>query len=227
MCDFMRSAGVRHFLLGLVVLSNAVSSFSLFAQESRRNPYYPRYQIAAWSHAAGLGRSETHGAYIVDSQTGKIWSVIGEGEPRELGAIDAALKPLAAVAENGLPSAQAEDAAQHATGERSEPVNERQPGQSKQEPLEERKQLSKVEDLLLGLSDSELQKVDDWIQQKLYHRPHGLLHPPYYGETSSPDRFEMEQLIPLQIRARLLIDKFGEDHVAVVKGPRKNNFYIF
>lgn len=47
-----------------------------------------RYQISAWSHAASSGQSSMHGAYIIDSKTGRIWAVINDNAPREIGTLN-------------------------------------------------------------------------------------------------------------------------------------------
>ncbi len=46
-----------------------------------------RYQISAWSHAVSSGQSSMHGAYIIDSKTGRIWVVISDNAPHEIGTL--------------------------------------------------------------------------------------------------------------------------------------------
>ncbi|MEZ6137075.1 MAG: hypothetical protein R3C53_19450 [Pirellulaceae bacterium] len=65
----------------------AVTAGSLAAQVDTNAEADERYQISAWSHAASPGKNSMSGAYVIDTQTGKIWMVINDNAPQELGTV--------------------------------------------------------------------------------------------------------------------------------------------
>lgn len=73
------------------VLWLAVTADDVGAQSDPPEPAQARFQISAWAHP-GLQRTErsgseraAHGAYIIDSSTGKVWRVDGSGSPKSIG----------------------------------------------------------------------------------------------------------------------------------------------
>jgi hypothetical protein len=68
------------------------------AQDPNTTPTVPgrtqRYELSSWAHPAAynaqgnINSREEHGAYILDTQTGKVWQVKEGGEPRSLGKIE-------------------------------------------------------------------------------------------------------------------------------------------
>ena len=59
-------------------LANIVSSPSAVAQVGAPNSA-PRFQISAFAGTAA--NSVSHGAYVIDTMTGKVWHVRAGGEP--------------------------------------------------------------------------------------------------------------------------------------------------
>jgi hypothetical protein len=55
-------------------------------------PPIQRYQLSAWSRPAAISDTSsfiapTHGAYIIDTQSGKAWAIREDGEPKPLGSV--------------------------------------------------------------------------------------------------------------------------------------------
>jgi hypothetical protein len=44
-----------------------------------------RYQISAWAHPGNGALLPSHGAYLLDTQTGRMWRIIDDGELRRVG----------------------------------------------------------------------------------------------------------------------------------------------
>jgi hypothetical protein len=58
------------------------------AQQDQRAP---AFQISSWAHSAApanngvlVDRSQ-YGAYVIDTRSGKVWLIVGQGEPRSIG----------------------------------------------------------------------------------------------------------------------------------------------
>jgi hypothetical protein len=54
-------------------------------------PPMQRYLLSVWSHSAGINNtggpiSPTHGAYIIDTQSGKVWHISEDGAPKPIGS---------------------------------------------------------------------------------------------------------------------------------------------
>jgi hypothetical protein len=52
----------------------------------------PRYQIAAWAHPAAFGSGghssgSSHGAYVLDTQSGEVWHISEAGRPKKIGKV--------------------------------------------------------------------------------------------------------------------------------------------
>ena len=84
-------------LLGVVVavvLSGGYASPRAMAQAQQPTAAAQRYQLAAWRHPAGSvgtsgsGTQAMHGAYILDTQNGKVWEIREGGKPALLGDVD-------------------------------------------------------------------------------------------------------------------------------------------
>jgi len=83
------------FAAGLLIgLSVAVAWFGArgvirAAQEVERTP---AYQISAWAHPAASNNVTVvdrarHGAYVIDTRSGKVWLIEGGAEPRPIGQV--------------------------------------------------------------------------------------------------------------------------------------------
>jgi hypothetical protein len=91
-------AGLILGAVSVVGLSGVITGPRAMAQaqlQPQAPPAAPqRYQIAAWAHPAGSvgtnggGTNAMHGAYILDTQTGKVWEVNGGGQLRPLGGVE-------------------------------------------------------------------------------------------------------------------------------------------
>jgi hypothetical protein len=84
-------------LLGIVaafVLSGNPNASRAMAQAQQPTAAAQRYQLSAWAHPAGSvansgGSQASHGAYILDTQSGKVWQVIERGKPELIGTAGA------------------------------------------------------------------------------------------------------------------------------------------
>lgn len=72
----------------LIVAAVYLVSFSESnAQDAPKQQTHGPFQISAWSRAGSAGNAPMSGAYIIDSETGKVWSVINDNEPKEIGIL--------------------------------------------------------------------------------------------------------------------------------------------
>lgn len=72
----------------VVGLYFALTSSSTTAQDNTKtSTNSARYQISAWSNPAAPGGGAMHGAYIIDADSGKVWAIFKDGEPREIGKV--------------------------------------------------------------------------------------------------------------------------------------------
>jgi hypothetical protein len=97
----------KNFSVGLVagLLAGAVAAFVLSgsyaasramgqAQPQKPLSSVQRYQLAAWAHPAGSvgpqsgGTQAMHGAYVLDTQSGKVWQIREGGKPELLGSVE-------------------------------------------------------------------------------------------------------------------------------------------
>jgi hypothetical protein len=97
----------KNFFIGLLagLLSGVVAAFVLSggyaasramgqAQPQKPPPSVQRYQLAAWAHPAGSigpnggGTQAMHGAYVLDTQGGKVWQITEGGKPELLGSVE-------------------------------------------------------------------------------------------------------------------------------------------
>jgi len=69
-------------LSGGYVATRAVAQQAEQAQSS-----VPRYQISSWSYPTGPGGPASNGAYIIDTQQGRVWSVEESRRPESLGTV--------------------------------------------------------------------------------------------------------------------------------------------
>src|SRR5262245_891013 len=85
-------------LLGMVaafVLSGNSKASRAMAQAQQAPAVAQRYQLAAWAHPAGSvgnnlgGDQARHGAYILDTQSGKVWQIIEGVKPQLVGSVGA------------------------------------------------------------------------------------------------------------------------------------------
>ena len=66
----------------------AITSNSLSAQAESKVASEQLFQISAWGFAVGERNSGSNtGAYIIDCQSGTVWSVTGNSAPREIGSV--------------------------------------------------------------------------------------------------------------------------------------------
>ena len=52
-----------------------------------------RYTIATWAYPSGLmgpnnGTQSQHGAYVLDTRSGKVWQIKDDGKPQLLGSVE-------------------------------------------------------------------------------------------------------------------------------------------
>ena len=52
-----------------------------------------RYTIATWAYPSGLvspnnGTQSQHGAYVLDTRSGKVWQITEGGKPELLGSVE-------------------------------------------------------------------------------------------------------------------------------------------
>lgn len=83
-------AGLLLGAASIIGLTGTVIPQRALAQ-AQQPPVGPRYQIAAWAYPARSIQSSdssnqpSHGAYILDTQSGKVWQVIEGGKPEPIG----------------------------------------------------------------------------------------------------------------------------------------------
>jgi predicted DNA-binding protein (UPF0251 family) len=96
MISKLKTLGVVGGLLAGLVLGTALASvFSatpLAMGQSQPQPLpvrpaTPHFQIAAWAHPSGAGPA-SHGAYILDTLSGKVWEVREGQAPKSLGGVE-------------------------------------------------------------------------------------------------------------------------------------------
>src|SRR5215470_11697026 len=84
-------------LLGMVaafVLSGNSNASRAMAQAQQPPTTAQRYQLAAWAFPAGSvgpqggGTQAMHGAYVLDTQGGKVWQIREGGKPELLGQVE-------------------------------------------------------------------------------------------------------------------------------------------
>ncbi|WP_088255579.1 hypothetical protein [Fimbriiglobus ruber] len=63
----------------------------LAAQPAAKPPEAARYQISSWGYSSSLGGGalSERGAYIVDTQTGEVFAIVGDQKPRSIGKVGA------------------------------------------------------------------------------------------------------------------------------------------
>jgi hypothetical protein len=50
-------------------------------------PATPRYQIDAWAYLGAPGYPSSHGAYVLDTHSGEVWSIGQSGRPKKVGKV--------------------------------------------------------------------------------------------------------------------------------------------
>jgi hypothetical protein len=89
-------AGLLSGVVAAFVLSGAYSTSRAMGQAQPQKPLssVQRYQLAAWAHPAGSagpnsgGTQAMHGAYVLDTQGGKVWQITDGGKPELLGSVE-------------------------------------------------------------------------------------------------------------------------------------------
>lgn len=72
----------------VVGLYFALTSSNTTAQENTKTSTNSgRYQISAWSNPSAPGSAAMHGAYIIDADSGKVWAITNDHEPKEIGSV--------------------------------------------------------------------------------------------------------------------------------------------
>ena len=82
--------GIVIGVLGTLLLSGH-SGTPVQAQPAAKPAEVGRYQISAWGtgQMSPAGKlSVANGAYIIDTQTGEVFSVANEGKPKSIGVIE-------------------------------------------------------------------------------------------------------------------------------------------
>ena len=86
-------AGLLAGVLGTIALTGGPAVPRAMAQNQATQPgLTQRYELSSWAHPAsysGTGNfsGASHGAYILDTQTGKVWQVSEGGQPKALGLV--------------------------------------------------------------------------------------------------------------------------------------------
>jgi hypothetical protein len=87
-------AGLLLGVMAALVLSGgwAISRAAGQAQNVLPGSALQRYMIATWAHPSGLmnvnqGTPSRHGAYVLDTRSGKVWEIDG-GKPQLLGSVE-------------------------------------------------------------------------------------------------------------------------------------------
>ena len=75
-------AGLLSGLLGAVVLMGGQAAPRAFAQVPPQAA--PRFSISAWAYPAS---ELSHGAYILDTQSGQVWLIYRDGKPSPIGQV--------------------------------------------------------------------------------------------------------------------------------------------
>ena len=66
----------------------AVCSTNASAQAQAKIAAEQRFQISAWGYAIGQHNTGSNsGAYILDTQSGRVWFVDSRSEPRDIGSV--------------------------------------------------------------------------------------------------------------------------------------------
>jgi hypothetical protein len=87
--------GVLTTLVAVVLLSAGQEMPRAMAQTTETPPVQSsvgRYQISAWAHAGSIGAvgagsfQPSHGAYVLDTQTGRVWRIVENARPASIGA---------------------------------------------------------------------------------------------------------------------------------------------
>lgn len=89
-------AGLLVGTLSAVLLSGGYATPRAIAQARTQQPTATtqRFQISAWAHPAGtysntgVGSNAMHGAYVLDTQTGKVWQIKEGGKPEPIGGVE-------------------------------------------------------------------------------------------------------------------------------------------
>jgi hypothetical protein len=88
-------AGLLSGLVAAFVLSGNPAASRAMAQAQQPPAAAQRYQLSAWAYPAGSvgnnlgGDQARHGAYILDTQSGKVWQIIDRGKPELIGTAGA------------------------------------------------------------------------------------------------------------------------------------------
>jgi hypothetical protein len=82
---------VAGLLLGAaaaVGLSGIMAAPRVMAQaQPQAQPTAQRYQIANWVHPSSA-LPASHGAYILDTQTGQVWHIVEDGKLKSIGGVE-------------------------------------------------------------------------------------------------------------------------------------------
>ena len=87
-------AGLLVGTLSAVLLSGGYATPRAIAQAQQPTATTRRFQISAWAHPAGThtitggGSNAMHGAYVLDTQTGKVWRIREGGKPEPIGGVE-------------------------------------------------------------------------------------------------------------------------------------------
>ena len=85
-------AGLLLGMAAAFVLSGNPNASRAMAQAQQPTAAAQRYQLAAWAHPAGsagnnLGGDQAgHGAYVLDTQSGRVWQIIAGRKPAPIGS---------------------------------------------------------------------------------------------------------------------------------------------
>jgi hypothetical protein len=77
-------AGLLLGMVAAVVLSGSYATPRALAQAQQPPAAPQRYRISAWSSGPAF-----HGAYVLDTQSGKVWHIVERGKPELIGTAGA------------------------------------------------------------------------------------------------------------------------------------------
>jgi hypothetical protein len=82
--------------LSVIWLSGVVNPRVMAQAPAQQSAATQRYQLTSWAHGGrssggnsdNSGNQPSFGAYILDTQSGKVWGVMGHERPKLLGGIE-------------------------------------------------------------------------------------------------------------------------------------------
>ncbi len=90
--NMMKTHKIPASLIALSVCILAYFAVTTTAQETARDSAKTgdvgRFQVSAWSYSGSERSTSNHGAYIIDTATGKLWHSYTGHQPQEIGTVE-------------------------------------------------------------------------------------------------------------------------------------------